>query len=422
MTTGDQMIESVMLAPSNNTAPRTEAAPTVEFAEVFDRVSSEVEQPSHSVGASNNTAVEDGAVDEGSSTAANKNEEPAEQDSVVSGTGLTAVVVQPTQPVPQTLLAAVLAVTSTETSDAVLATTTSPTTVPVTAATTVSPAVATGSPSDAAMPSQAPASTADATLDAPGITADAAAIASPGTPLPAMPEPAGVPDAELSVSSQPAPANITPDAATLADSSVTAPANEADEAAAPVAAFYQAPANDTENQPGDALATSPASDTTAPVQAKPQLEPQLATAQAPTTSASSSAEAAGRLTPAPTSAVEVLHAEVWEIAKRASLVAPRSVEASVLTEHGQLALTARHSTAGVQVTLTGDAAAALDLAGLQLELTGSGIDVSVGTPKQRAEDPEQRTFTSTTQPPATAGVEPLSQRSSSSISQLDVLA
>ena len=115
--------------------------------------------------------------------------------------------------------------------------------------------------------------------------------------------------------------------------------------------------------------------------------------------------------------------EVWDVVKRASVASPRLIEATVATDHGMLSLTARHTNGTVHVALGGEASSALDLAGLQTDLSGSNIDVSVNVPQRRDDAPDQRTFT---EPAKTArAVEaPIqtAQRTSSTTSQLDVLA
>lgn len=420
------MIESVLLAPSTSPAPRADAVPAGEFAGVLDRVANEAanDVPSPEQGITETPAPV--TIDEEGGVAT---DEPEALDDAVDGKAVPAVsVIAPNAaPIAQALVAAVKEVTAVEAAHPG----TTAAVQPATAQNVETPELDHGAdtPLTAALTSEAVPGTAvqgssDEVTFAPaseGVAEHSKLPSQTLTDVSATPEQetaAAVQDSlpGTSPTVKMPHAEATDSATALEPSGPTAP--ESTVLASVVAQVEEALT--AESSSSEPPAPVQGADAT-PVGPEARTQPEF-TVQSK--AAPSAVVALNDPTPRAlaVSVTEVLQTEVWELAKRASLVAPRSVEATVLTEHGQLGLTARHGAAGVQVTLTGDAAAAVDVAGLRLELTGSGIDVSVGTPKQRAEDQERGTFTPTTQKLTTASVGPLSQRSPSSISQLDVLA
>jgi hypothetical protein len=114
---------------------------------------------------------------------------------------------------------------------------------------------------------------------------------------------------------------------------------------------------------------------------------------------------------------ENIRAELWEVAKRVQNL--QRVEAVVATALGDLAVIARHSPNGVTITLSGEAAAAIDLTALQNELPG--LDVSVDlSQKSRAPEWDQDTVISHAPQRAQQVITSTIERSSQS--QLDILA
>jgi hypothetical protein len=432
MTTGDQMIESVLLAPSTSSTPLVGSAPAGEFAEVFERVQHETaSQESSPQDASQDVSLQEtapqrasghaaDAVHPGDASTTQSLTEDTEELDDISSVAVSSVLGAPTPPPPaQTLVAALKALTDPGTAS------------PETAVqpTASSQAVLSATPATAALGDALVADADDVSDLISGTTPVQTPVAEQAS---ATAAPAAVLGQDLELlNSSPSQASGT----VLEGETSLAPVAEASEAAAALkTAANAAPAlvdldGTTTEQPLQVPAASANQDpaladaqtSQAQTPASEQVpSAQLTNATPQTNPAQSVSEASPRALQAPMA--DLVRNEVWEIAKRASLVAPRSIEASVLTEHGSLAITARHAATGVQVTLSGDAAAAVDLPALHLELSGSGIDVSVGTPDQRAEEADTRTFTATAQNPAAVNPRPLSQRSPSSISQLDVLA
>jgi hypothetical protein len=432
MNTGDQMIGSILLAPSTPSAPLIQSAPAGEFAEVFERVQHETapqEARTREAFAQEASPQETAAVQPSDAATSNSITEDTDEPGDTASTTSVSVLVAPTPPPPsQTLVATLKALTNSEPS---------PIDVAVQPATSAHAALSVN-PTAGALDGVI-AAEADGISDlAPLTSTTQSPIAEQSSPAPApapAPSPASAPaaafdqDLELLSSSSSAAGTALEGEATIVPaaetSERTALLDTTASASLPTSAELEA-ATEQALQVSTALGSDDSATTDAKTvqtqpptsEQKPATQPPNATPQA--SPAQTVSEASPRALQAPVA--DLVRNEVWEIAKRASLVAPRSIEASVLTEHGPLAITARHAATGVQVTLSGDAASALDLPALHLELAGSGIDVSVGTPKQRAEEADTRTFTATAQNPAAAIPRPLSQRSPSSISQLDVLA